>query len=153
MVEIPALRRRDVLAGAVAHLVVLALPLRAMARPDLQAAVRLFTGGADLREGRVHLDIAPLVENGNAVPLTVDVDSAMRPEDHVRRIGIFNEKNPLADVAIFQFYPKSGRARVSTRIRLATSQQVVAVAEMSDGTYWGVARGVVVTLAACIEGL
>lgn len=146
-------KRRDVLAGAAAGLLVLSLPKRVLARPDLEEAVRGFTGGAPVRDGRVRLDIAPLVENGNAVGVTVDVESPMGPDDYVRRIGLFNEKNPQADVAVFHLTPRSGRARVSTRIRLATSQQVVAVAEMSDGTFWARAGSVVVTLAACIEEL
>lgn len=145
--------RRDALAGTAAGLLVLSLPARVLARPALEEAVRGFTGGAPVADGRVRLDIAPLVENGNAVPVTVSVESPMRRDDHVRRIGLFNEKNPEANVAIFHLTARLGRARVSTRIRLATSQQVIAVAEMSDGTYWARAGSVVVTLAACIEGL
>ncbi|GGF73830.1 sulfur oxidation protein SoxY [Azorhizobium oxalatiphilum] len=153
MSPIPHLKRRDVLLGAAAGLAVLALPARAMARPEMQEAVKAFTKGAMAQEGRVRLDLSPIVENGNAVPLTVDVESPMESADHVRRIALFNEKNPQADIAIFHLSPASGRARISTRIRLATSQQVIAVAEMSDGTYWSQTRDVVVTLAACIEVL
>lgn len=153
MAETKPLKRRDVLAGAAAGLLVLSLPRRALARPDLEEAVRLFTGGAEIRDGRVRLDISPLVENGNAVGVTVDVESPMSADDHVRRIALFNEKNPQADIAVFHLTPRAGRARISTRIRLATSQQVIAVAEMSDGTYWARAGSVVVTLAACIEDL
>ena len=76
----------------------------------------------------------------------------MLPEDHVRRIAVFNEKNPQPHVATFHLGPRAGRAEVATRIRLADSQRVVAVAEMSDGTYWSDSADVVVTLAACLEG-
>jgi sulfur-oxidizing protein SoxY len=120
-------------------------------RPTLDEAIRSFTGGAVVREGRVKFDISPLVENGNAVPVTVEVESPMTERDHVRRIALFNEKNPQADVAIFHLSPRCGRARVSTRIRLATSQTVVALAETSDGTFWESRANVIVTLAACIE--
>lgn len=120
-------------------------------RPTLDEAIRSFTGGAAVREGRVKFEISPLVENGNAVPVSVEVDSPMTATDHVRRIALFNEKNPQADVVIFHLSPRSGRGRVSTRIRLATSQTVVALAETSDGAFWSARANVIVTLAACIE--
>ena len=93
----------------------------------------------------------PLVDNGNSVGLSVAVDSPMTPGDHVRRIAVFNEKNPQPNVATFHLTPRSGRASVSTRIRLADSQTVTAVAEMSDGTFWSDRADVIVTLAACLE--
>ena len=120
-------------------------------RPTLDEAISSFTGGAAVREGRVKFDISPLVENGNAVPVTVEVDSPMTATDHVRRIALYNEKNPQADVVVFHLGPRTGRARVSTRIRLATSQTVVALAETSDGAFWSSRANVIVTLAACIE--
>jgi sulfur-oxidizing protein SoxY len=99
----------------------------------------------------VKFEISPLVENGNAVPVSIDVESPMTAADHVRRIALFNEKNPQADIAIFHLGARAGRARVATRIRLATSQVVVAAAEMSDGSFWMSKASVIVTLAACIE--
>lgn len=147
-----ALERRTVLAG-VAGLLVLSLPLPALARPSLEEAVAAFAAGAPVKAGRVKLTVPPLVENGNAVGVTVDVESPMTPADHVRRIGLFNEKNPQAEVAVFHLGPANGRARIASRIRLATSQTVVAVAELSDGTYWSSEASVIVTLAACIEDL
>jgi len=118
---------------------------------ELEAAVRDFTGGAAPRDGRVRLDVAPLVENGNTVPLTVSAESPMTAADHVSAIAVFNTRNPQRDVAIFHFTPRSGSATVSTRIRLATSQTLVAVARMSDGSYWTTQTSVIVTLAGCIE--
>ena len=123
------------------------------ARLTLDEAIRSFTGGAIPREGRVKFEISPLVENGNAVPISVAVDSPMTAENHVRRIALFNEKNPQAEVAVFHFSPRSGRAQVATRIRLAASQAVVAMAEMSDGSFWISRANVIVTLAACIEDI
>lgn len=122
-------------------------------RPTLDEAIRSFTGGAAVREGRVKFEISPLVENGNAVPVTVEVESPMTANDHVRRIALYNEKNPQADIVVFHLSPRSGRARVSTRIRLATSQTVVALAETSDGAFWSSRADVIVTLAACIEDI
>jgi sulfur-oxidizing protein SoxY len=147
------LGRRQLLKAGMAGLLVLSLPRRALARPSLEEAIRGFTGGAEVLDGRVRLELPPLVENGNAVGITVSVESPMTVEDHVRRIGVFNEKNPEANVVVFHLGPRSGRAEVSTRIRLATSQAVVAVAEMSDGSFWASRASAIVTLAACIEDL
>ena len=121
------------------------------AADDLAAAIAAFAAGAPVRAGRVELDIAPLVENGNAVPITVSVESPMTATDHVRSIAVFNERNPQRDVVVFTLGPRSGRARVATRIRLATSQRLVAVAQLSDGSYWQHGVDVIVTLAACVE--
>ena len=118
---------------------------------ELAAAVAAFAGGVPVRPGRVEFDIAPLVENGNTVPVTIRVQSPMSEADHVKAIAIFNESNPQRDVANFYLGPRAGRATVSTRIRLATSQQLVAVAKMSDGSCWSQTVDVLVTLAACVE--
>ena len=136
-------------AGVIAGLVV----RPAAAAPDeLAAAISAYTGGAPVRPGRVTLDIAKLVDNGNTVPMVVDVQSPMSAADHVVSIAVFNERNPERDVARFTLGPRAGRARVSTRIRLATSQKVTAVATMSDGSHWSDTVDVVVVLAACLEG-
>jgi sulfur-oxidizing protein SoxY len=119
--------------------------------PELQTAMRGFTGGAATREGRVTLAIEPLVENGNAVPITVTVDSPMSEADHVQQIAVFNQKNPQHDVIVATLSPAMPQARLATRIRLATSQQLVAVARMSDGSLWTHTVEVIVTLAACVE--
>ena len=142
--------RRQLIFAGVALCGVASRPAVAAAA-ELEAAVRDFTGGAAPRDGRVRLDVAPLVENGNTVPLTVSADSPMTEADHVSAIAVFNARNPQRDVAIFHFTPRSGRATVSTRIRLATSQTLVAVARMSDGSYWTTQTSVIVTLAGCIE--
>lgn len=119
---------------------------------ELRAAVAAFAQGAPVREGRVMIDIAELVDNGNAVPLGVAVQSPMTAADHVVAIAVFNEKNPQRDVALFRLGPRCARAQVNTRVRLATSQKLVAVARMQDGSCWSKTVDVIVTLAACIEG-
>lgn len=143
------MRRRDflLLAGALVAPAVSGTPA------ELAAAIGELTGGAPPRAGRVKLELPPLVENGNVVPVTVSVDSPMTPSDHVRAIHLFAEKNPQPDVATFHLGPRAGRARVATRIRLADSQQVVAVAELSDGSFWSASASSVVTISACIDVL
>ena len=117
----------------------------------MAAAMRDITGAAVVRTGKVKLDVPPLVENGNTVPMTVSVTSPMTAEDHVRSIHVFVEKNPQPNVGNFVLGPRAGRAQVSTRIRLADSQKVVAIAKMSDGSFWSATVDIVVTLAACTE--
>jgi len=117
----------------------------------MRDAVRKAIGEADVRPGKVTLDIPPLVENGNTVACTVSVDSPMTPTDYVKAIHIFNEKNPQANVISAHLTPRAGRARVDTRIRLADTQTVHAIAELSDGTFWSGTADVVITLGACLE--
>ncbi|WP_395059555.1 SoxY-related AACIE arm protein [Polaromonas sp.] len=148
----PTLTRRRVLGGVAALSVGVRMGPAAASTDALAAAVASYAGGAPVRPGKVRLDIAELVDNGNVVPLTVTVDSPMTAGDHVRAIAIFNEKNPQRDVAKFTLGLRAGKASVSTRIRLATSQQLVAVAQLSDGSFWSHTVNVIVTLAACIEG-
>jgi sulfur-oxidizing protein SoxY len=117
----------------------------------LASAIRNLVGEAELHSGKVKLDIPPLVENGNTVPMTVSIASPMTPDDHVKSIHVFNEKNPQPNIGNFYLGAQAGRAQVSTRIRLADSQKVVAVAQLSDGSFWSTSVDVVVTLAACTE--
>ena len=147
--------RRDVLglAGGAAVLGAVAVTLRpAEATPaTMAAAIRNVVGEAVVRPGKVRLDVPPLVENGNTVPMTVSVASPMTSDDHVKSIHVFNEKNPQPNIGNFYLGPNCGRAQVSTRIRLADSQKIVAIARLSDGSFWSATADVVVTLAACTE--
>jgi sulfur-oxidizing protein SoxY len=117
----------------------------------MEDAVRKVVGSSRVSKGRVKLELPPLSENGNTVPLTVSVESPMTPPDHVRAIHVFTELNPQPDVVSFRFGPRAGRASVSTRIRLANTQPVTAIAELSNGSFWSASAAVVVTLAACLE--
>ncbi|WP_257168928.1 SoxY-related AACIE arm protein [Bradyrhizobium sp. SRS-191] len=142
------------LAGTVAA--TSALPLvtvrPAQATPAMLAsAIRNLVGEAHVQTGKVRLDIPPLVENGNTVPMTVSVDHPMTPDNFVKSIHVFNEKNPQPNVANFFLTPSAGRAQVTTRIRLADTQKVVAIAKLSDGSFWSATVDVIVTLAACTE--
>jgi sulfur-oxidizing protein SoxY len=118
----------------------------------LDRAIAEVTGGAPSSVGRLRLTMPALAENGNVVSLQVAADSPMTPEDHVRRIVILSEKNPVTHIATFRLGPRAGRVQVATNVRLAVTQRVVALAETSDGRYWRAEQNVVVTLAACING-
>ena len=145
------LRDTAALAGSVA----LGLSVTpAEATPDtMRAAIKRVVGEGELRQGKVKLDLPPLVENGNVVSLTVSVDSPMTDTDYVKAIHIFNERNPQPNVIGAYLGPRAGRASLSTRIRLADTQNVIAIAELSDGSFWSASADVIVTLAACLETL
>ena len=148
--------RRDILkaAGALVGCGALApfAAQPALATPaTMEEAVRNFVGKSPVTKGKVKLDIPPIVENGNSVPCAVSVESAMTGADYVKAIHIFNEKNPQPHIISVTLGPRAGRAEFSTRIRLADSQTVTAIAELSDGTFWSGTADVIVTLAACIE--
>jgi sulfur-oxidizing protein SoxY len=120
---------------------------------EMQAALAKVIGDARLNFGKVKLEIPPLVENGNTVPCAVTVDSPMTPVDHVKTIHIFTEKNPQPNVISVRLGPRAGRARISTRMRLRDTQNVLAIAEMSDGSFWSDRVNVIITLGACLEDL
>src|SRR4051812_12630613 len=146
------LRRAGALAASTAVAIWPRAP--ACAAPEaMRQAIRAVLVEAEARPGKVTLDIPALVENGNAVPLTVSVESPMSEDDHVKAIHVFNEKNPQPHVISIALGARAGRAKVATRIKLADSQQVIAIAEMSDGSFWGGSADVIVTLAACVEDL
>jgi sulfur-oxidizing protein SoxY len=125
--------------------------LAAQRKAALDAALRKVVGDAPVRRGRVKLDLPPLIDNGNSVPLAVAVESPMTAADHVRAIHVFTEKNPQPNVVSAHLGPRAGRARLATRIRLADTGTVIAIAQMSDGSFWSDSAEVVVTLSACLE--
>jgi sulfur-oxidizing protein SoxY len=126
----------------------------AAATPEtMRTAIKQVVGEGPLKRGKVKLDLPPLVENGNVVALTVSVESPMTAEDYVKAIHVFNEKNPQPNVISAYLGPRAGRASVSTRFRLADTQTVTAIAELSDGSFWTDSVQVIVTLAACVESL
>jgi sulfur-oxidizing protein SoxY len=147
--------RRDIITGgaALAAATLLTSPaLLASEDGGLDAAIAARTGGAAVTRGRVLLGIPGIAENGFSVFTTIEVDSPMTSTDHVKAIHLFSEKNPVSHIASFHLGARAGRAKVATNIRLATSQTVTAIAEMSDGSFWSDRRDVVVTIAACIDG-
>ena len=125
----------------------------AMAAEDqLARTIADIAKGRAIGQGRVRLELPTLAENGNSVAMTVSVDSPMTATDHVKTIHIVSEKNPIADVVVVHLGPRAGRAVVKSNIRLADTQQVVALAIMSDGSIWSGSASVIVALAACIDG-
>lgn len=146
-------RRRFLAGTAATAAVVVVLPFApASATPDSMAeAIKKVVGNTTPTEGRVKLDVPPLVENGNSVSLVVSVDSPMTVADHVKAIYVFNEKNPQPNVFSARLGPRNGKAIVGARIKLGDSQRIVAIAETSDGKFWMAGADVIVTLAACLE--
>ena len=148
--------RREFLQAAAAGLglgaVIMVAPAHATPK-EMEDAIRKVVGSGRVSKGRVKLELPPLSENGNTVPLTVSIESPMTPADHVRAIHVFTELNPQPDVVSFRFGSRAGRAGAATRVRLADTQTVVAIAELSDGSFWSARADVVVTLAACLEGV
>lgn len=143
--------RRTLIRLGAGGVLIAATPLPAFATPDdVKAAQQELFGNRTIREGRVRLKLPAIAENGYSVPLSVEVDSPMTEDDHVRQIAIFSPRNPISSVARFQFGPRAGRAAVATRIRLGGTQTVQAVAEMSDSRLWSGSAQTVVTLAACV---
>jgi len=125
--------------------------LAANRKAAFQEARRRIVGDTLVRPGRVKLTLPPLIDNGNSVPLSVTVQSPMTEADHVKAIHVLTEKNPLPDVVSVRLSPRAGRATFSTRVRLADTQTVTAIAQMSDGSFWSDGAEVVVTLSACLE--
>lgn len=144
----PDRARRRLVAAAPAILLLAWRP--AFGTPEtMAAAINEVTGGRGTVEGGVELDLPRIADNGNVVPLTVRVDSPMLPEDHVRAIHVFAEENPLPRVVSFHLGPHYPKGEVATRIRLARSQRVVVLAEMSDGLLRTATAQVEVTISAC----
>lgn len=149
--EWPNLSRRGALVAGASALATLVVRPAGATTETMQAAIAEFSGGATITKGKVKMDIPPLVENGNSVPLVVTVDSPMTETDFVKAIAVFNERNPQPNIGTFHLNPHSGRAFVSTRIRLGDSQTIMAVAQLSDGTFWSGTAELIVTLPACVE--
>ncbi len=143
--------RRDFLAVSAALAAGLASAPARATPAAMQEAVRRITGGAAVARGRVRLDVPPLIENGNSVVLSVAVESPMTEADHVRAIHVFAPENPLPLMVSVHLGPRAGRARFTTRVRVADTQTLTAIAQLSDGSFWSHSVDVVVTLAACTE--
>src|SRR5262245_6748812 len=120
---------------------------------SMETAIRNVVGSAVVKPGKVALDIPPLVENGSTVAVSVAVESPMTPTDYVKAIHIFTEKNPQPNVIGIRLSPRAGRATVATRMRLVDTQKIVAIAEMSDGSFWSDTVEVISTLGACVYEL
>jgi sulfur-oxidizing protein SoxY len=121
----------------------------AYAANDAQDLIAKFTGGKKAVEGKVRLDLPEIAENGNTVPMTVTVESPMSEQSHVTDVLIVADGNPRGGVATFHFSPASGVAEANTRVRLAATQNIVAIAKMNDGSFFSVTKQVKVTIGGC----
>lgn len=120
-------------------------------KPEAMEAIAKIVGSNSITDGRVKLVIPPLVESGNLVVLKLGIESPMTASDYVKAVHIISEENPLPNIFTAYFTPRSGRAELTTRVRLADSQRVWAIAEMSDGSFWRGYADTLVTLSACTE--
>ena len=147
------LSRRHVL-GLASGLLIALRPVIVFALPaDTERALTAVLQGAEPLRERVKLDLPPLVENGNSVPMTVSVDNPMIDADFITDIYVFNQRNPQPDITHVKLSPVNGLARMSTRIKLAATQTITALARHIDGRFFMAQADVIVTLAACIEDL
>ncbi len=143
-----------------------ALPRRTLAQPSVnpapgvdarvlntpQGTLQSILKGAEMRRGRVRLELPTVADDGHSVPMVVRVDSPMSDSDYVRRIDLVSEKNPVPLMATFFLGPDTGRAEIESRVRLNGSQRVTALAQLSDGSFWFDAADIVVNEAACLDG-
>src|ERR1043166_2420841 len=148
----PSLSRRQgfaVGAGAFATLTWGAAFSPALAANDSGDLIKIFTGGKTPTEGRVKLDLPEIAENGNTVPMTVSVESPMTAQSYVAEVLVVGDGNPRGGMATFHFTPASGVAEANTRVRLAATQTVTAIAKMNDGALFMAAKQVKVTIGGC----
>jgi sulfur-oxidizing protein SoxY len=144
--------RRQVLTIGAGAAVAAAFGLRAtpaFAKNDFEEVIGKFTGGKKPADGKVKLDLPEIAENGNTVPMTVSVESPMTEQSYVTDVLVVTDGNPRAGVATFHFSPASGVAEANTRIRLAATQNVIAVAKMNDGSFYTAKKLVKVTIGGC----
>jgi sulfur-oxidizing protein SoxY len=148
----PNFNRRQALALGAGAMSVTVLGISvspALAKNDSDEAIKKFTGGKTPVQGKIKLDLPEIAENGNTVPMTVIVDSPMTEQSHVTEVLIVADENPRAGIATFHFSPASGIAEANTRIRLAATQDVIAVAKMNDGSFFIANKQVKVTIGGC----
>ena len=141
------MRRRTFLAGLAGSL---AFPAFAQ-EETLDPRAAKVAKGAPVKRGKVKVTLPQLADNGNSVPIRIVVDSPMTEADHVKSIHLYSERNPVSNMANFYLGPRAGKAEIDSRVRLAGSQKVTAVAALSDGTFWYDAAAIVVTLSACLD--
>ena len=147
-----ATRRQFLAAAGGVGLAVIIRPAEATPA-SMKQAIRQIVGEAAVKPGKIKLDLPPLVENGNSVAMSVTVDSPMTAKDHVKAIHVFTEKNPQPNIISVQLGARAGKAEIQTRVRLADTQSVVAICELSDGSFWSDTVDVIITLGACLEDL
>jgi sulfur-oxidizing protein SoxY len=119
------------------------------AKNDAEEMIKKFAGGKEPAKGKVKLDLPQIAENGNTVPMTVSVESPMTEQSYVSEVMVVADANPRAAVITFRFTPAGGVAEANTRIRLAETQNVIALAKMNDGSVYMTSQEVKVTIGGC----
>ncbi|CAN5395441.1 thiosulfate oxidation carrier protein SoxY [soil metagenome] len=143
-------RRETLTLAAIAGLVALLAPKMSFADEGAVAAeIKKLYGDKKMDSGKIKLDVPEIAENGLVVPVNVDVESPMTDKDYVKAVHVFADGNPLPGVVTYKFTPASGKASASTRMRLAQTQNIVCVAEMSDGSLYMAKSNVKVTIGGC----
>lgn len=142
-------RRRLLLGGSALGVSLYAAPAHAN-NNGMETAIKAMFGNSKIQDARLKLTVPALSENGFSVPFEAEIDSPMTVENYVKSIAIFSERNPIPLLAKFNLTPQSGRAKVNGRVRLAGTQNVHAVAQMSDGSLYRASANSFVTIAACI---
>ena len=128
-----------------------AAPVLAQSAPEV-AAYKAFVGSRAVRTERLVLDIPRIADNGNLVPVRIAMPGPFPPGAEVKSIHLFSQKNPVPQMAVFHFPVPVGRVEVESRLRLAGTQRVAAVATLADGTLYAAMADVIVTVSACIDG-
>jgi sulfur-oxidizing protein SoxY len=144
--------RRSFSLGVAAISTALVVPLPVRAQEQAQAwerAVRGILGEAKPSDGKLALELPEIAENGNTVPFTISVESPMTDKDYVKAVHVLATANPQPGVATFRLTPATGKATVASRMRLARTQDVIAIAELSDGRFLMTRRAVKVTIGGC----
>lgn len=150
IIEMHNISRRHALALMGAAGIVMTAGVPAFADGDAVAAkIKSLTGGKSVGEGSITLDLPEIAENGNAVKVAFSVDSPMAADNYVKAVHVMADGNPVPDVASFNFTPAMGACSASTRMRLAKTQNIVVLAEMSDGSFKTAKQTVKVTIGGC----
>ena len=145
--QTPASKRQFLRAAGIAAVAAVIAPRMAFATAaDVASEIKKLYGDRQIVSGRIKLDVPQIAETGLVVPISVEVDSPMTANDYVKSVHVFAEKNPLPGVITYRFTPEAGKAAASTRMRLAETQDIVVVAEMSSGQLFSTRSEVKVTI-------
>jgi len=143
-------RREFLKTGSMAMLAAVLAPHMVMAEEaDVKAAIEKLYAGKSMAAGKIKLDLPQIAENGLVVPIGIDIESPMTDADYVKAVHVFADGNPLPGVLTYRFTPECGKASASARMRLAKTQNIVAVAEMSNGSLFTAKQEVKVTIGGC----
>jgi sulfur-oxidizing protein SoxY len=143
-------RRKAMVGATAAALAALLAPRMSMANEaSVAEEIKKLYGDKKMLDGKIKLDLPQIAENGLVVPVTIEIDSPMTEADHVKTVHVFADGNPLPGIVTYTFSPACGKAAAATRMRLAQTQNVVCIAEMSNGTLHMAKAEVKVTIGGC----